>query len=221
MTATPAAPATTKRKNPYRGPCEFARTDQLPNRKREAHELTDLVVAERVVLLHSPSGAGKTSLVEAAVVGELCEEGFCATPRLRVNEPVDEGAVRNPYIHSLVSYLLARCGAKERADDDLSLSEAIARWRDLEQPGPGRTVLIIDQLEEVLTLNPADWDVKEAFFQELGALLAHEPVWALLSMREDYMGGLDRYLRFLPGHLRSRYRLDYLTRADAILAMRL
>jgi hypothetical protein len=219
MTTAPNALATARRKNPYRGPREFSREDQLPNRQREARELTDLVVAERVVLLHSPSGAGKTSLVEAAVVDGLRAEGFCATPRLRVNEPVDEGAVPNPYIHSLVSYLLGACPAEERPSD-LSLSEAVTRWRDVEQPGKGRTVLIIDQLEEVLTLNPADWDVKEAFFQELGKLLAYEPVWALLSMREDYMGGLDRYLRFLPGHLRSRYRLDFLTRADAILAMR-
>jgi hypothetical protein len=33
------------------------------------------------------------------------------------------------------------------------------------------------------------------------------------------MGGLDRYLRFLPGCLRSRYRLDFLNKTDAILAM--
>ena len=219
MTSAAAAPATGQRTNPYRGPREFSRDEQLPNRQREAQELTDLVVAERVVLLHSPSGAGKTSLVEAGVVRALRAEGFCATPRLRVNEPVEEGVVRNPYIHSLVSYLLAGCPDEERPGD-LSLCAAVTRWRDLKRPGPGRTVLIIDQLEEVLTLNPADWDVKKAFFQELGALLTNEPVWALLSMREDYMGGLDRYLRFLPGHLRSRYRLDYLTRTDAILAMR-
>jgi len=219
MTTAPNIVATARRRNPYRGPCEFSRDDQLPNRQREAQELTDLVVAERVVLLHSPSGAGKTSLVEAAVVGALRAEGFCATPRLRVNEPVEEGAVPNPYIHSLVSYLLAGCPDEERPSG-LSLSQAVKRWRDYVQPDTQRTVLIIDQLEEVLTLNPADWDVKEDFFRELGTLLKDEPVWAVFSMREDYMGGLDRYLRFLPGHLRSRYRLDFLTRADAILAIR-
>ena len=29
------------------------------------------------------------------------------------------------------------------------------------------------------------------------------------------MGGLDRYLRFMPGHLRARYRLDFLTKDEA------
>jgi hypothetical protein len=210
---------TEPRKNPYRGPREFSRKDQLPNRQREAQELTDRVVAERVVLLHSPSGAGKTSLIEAAVVRELTDEGFRPTPRLRVNEPVDEGTVHNRYIHSLVTYLLAdRKGQEPRGD--LKLNEALKRWRaDLPQRDDARTVLVIDQLEEVLILNPVDWGAKEGFFRELGMLLKTEPVWALLSMREDYMGGLDRYLRFLPECLRSRYRLDFLSRTDAILAM--
>jgi hypothetical protein len=66
------------RRNPYRGPREFRREDRLPNRQREARELTDRIVADRVVLLHSPSGAGKTSLIEAGVVRELEAEGFCA-----------------------------------------------------------------------------------------------------------------------------------------------
>ena len=175
-------------------------------------------MAERVVLLHSPSGGGKTSLIEAAVVGELTKEGFSPTPRLRVSQPVDESTVGNRYIYSLVTYLLSGYEAREQPGDQ-TLKEAVTRWKELAQPGNARTVLIIDQLEEVLTLNPADWDAKEGFFRELGTLLKTEPVWALLSMREDYMGGLDRYLRFLPGCLRSRYRLDFLSRADAILAM--
>jgi hypothetical protein len=218
----PAASAQTTQppKNPYRGPREFSREDELPNRQREAQELADRVVAERVVLLHSPSGAGKTSLIEAAVVGKLTDEGFCPTPRLRVNEPVDEGTVRNRYIHSLVTYLFA--GRKgERPPGDLTLKEALEQWRaGVPEHDGARTVLVIDQLEEVLTLNPADWGAKETFFRELGSLLMTKPVWALLSMREDYMGGLDRYLRFLPGCLRSRYRLDFLSRTDAILAMK-
>jgi hypothetical protein len=213
-------PATTeRRRNPYRGPREFSRRDQLPNRQREAQELADRVVADRVVLLHSPSGAGKTSLIEAAVVRELINEGFRPTPRLRVNDPVEEGTVHNRYIHSLVTYLFADRKVDEPRGD-LRLDKALKRWTaELPQRGDARTVLVIDQLEEILNLNPADWEAKEDFFRELGMVLKTEPVWALLSMREDYMGGLDRYVRFLPGCLGSRYRLDFLNRADAILAM--
>jgi hypothetical protein len=207
------------RRNPYRGPREFRRDDQLPNRQREARELTDRVIAERVVLLHSPSGAGKTSLIEAAVVDVLGEEGFVATPRLRVNQPVGTSGTANPYIHSLATYLLATPNSPE-PPGDMTLREAVAQWRAREQADDNLlTVLIIDQLEEILIIDPTDWGAKERFFRELGTLLRTEPVWALLSMREDYMGGLDRYLRFLPGLLRSRYRLDFLNRDDAKLAM--
>jgi hypothetical protein len=206
-----------QRRNPYRGPREFRREDRLPNRQREARELTDRVVADRVVLLHSPSGAGKTSLIEAAVVRELGAEGFCATPRLRVNQPVPDNRIRNPYIHSVVTHLLASPQGPVLSGD-LSLKEAVDRWQQ-QMPEDGTTVLILDQLEEILILDPTDWDAKETFFRELGMLLNAEPIWALLSMREDYMGGLDRYLCFLPGLLSSRYRLDFLTRRDAKLAM--
>jgi hypothetical protein len=207
------------RHNPYQGPREFRRGDQLPNRQREARELTDRVIAERVVLLHSPSGAGKTSLTEAAVVDMLGNEGFVPTPRLRVNQPVDTRGTANPYVHSLVTYLLATPNSPE-PPGDMTLREAVAQWRAREQADDNLlTVLIIDQLEEILVIDPTDWGAKEGFFRELGTLLRTEPVWALLSMREDYMGGLDRYLRFLPGFLRSRYRLDFLNRDEAKLAM--
>lgn len=211
------------RHNPWVGPREFGRDDRLPNRERQARALTDRIVADRVVLLHSPSGAGKTSLIEAAVVKLLAEEGFVPTPRLRVNQPPQKGADYNPYIHSLVTYLLSEPNGLE-PPTEMSLKEAVQRWRAI-QSASGKTddglltVLIIDQLEEVLIIDPTDWDTKERFFRELGALLQDEPIWAVLSMREDYMGGLDRYLRFLPGLLRSRYRLDFLNRFDAKLAM--
>jgi len=38
---------------------------KLYGREREVDDLLDLVIAERIVLLYSPSGAGKTSLLQA------------------------------------------------------------------------------------------------------------------------------------------------------------
>lgn len=210
-----------ERRNPFRGPREFARGDQLPNRRTEAEELTNLVIANRVVLLHAPSGAGKTSLIEAAVVKELEREGFRATPRLRVNMPAIEDSY-NPYIQSLISYLLID-PSYSPSPHGMTLMKAFDVWeagQERSDAGSGRmSVLIIDQLEEVLTSDPTDWSAQEAFFLELGQLLSARSVWAILSIREDYMGGLDRYLELLPGFLQTRYRLDYLTREDAKLAM--
>ncbi|MGW6130210.1 ATP-binding protein [Cellulomonas sp. NPDC055163] len=215
----PTAPQR-QRRNPFRGPRQFDRSDLLPNRRRESEELANLVIANQVVLLHAPSGAGKTSLIEAGVVRELEREGFHVTPRLRVSTPtgLQNG---NPYIQSLVGYLLA--GSSAPASEATTLLQAVIRWEaEQERPDTGlepMTVLVIDQLEEVLTCDPTDWSAQEGFFRELGDLLRTRPVWALLSIREDYMGGLDRYLDLVPGFLQTRYRLDFLTHEDAKLAM--
>jgi hypothetical protein len=223
--STQTAPDVVVRRNPYRGPREFGRGDRLPNRMREAQELTDRVIADRVVLLHSPSGAGKTSLIEAAVVPRLAEEGFVATPRLRVNDPGAGDGV-NVYVHSAVTYLFTGSPVPQ-PPAGTTLKSAVKLWADGNRGAKSdesddeirNTVVVFDQLEEVLILDPTDWSAQEEFFRQLGDLLATEPVWALLSMREDYMGGLDRYLRLLPGMLQSRYRLDLLTPADAKLAI--
>src|SRR5512135_2656958 len=92
--------------NPYVGPRPFRRGEKLPAREREQRELTDLLIAERIVLLHSPSGAGKTSLIHAGVVPLLREERlgkdrFQPLP-LRVKTPVPTGrTVHNRYVYSV------------------------------------------------------------------------------------------------------------------------
>ena len=45
------------RTNPYIGPRAFQTGEILYGRDREVEELLDLLIAERIVLLHSPSGA--------------------------------------------------------------------------------------------------------------------------------------------------------------------
>ena len=46
------APAKVRRKNPYVGPRAFKADEPLYGRERECRELTDLLIAERIVLLH-------------------------------------------------------------------------------------------------------------------------------------------------------------------------
>ena len=66
----------------------------------------DLLVAERIVLLYSPSGAGKTSLIQAALIPALEEAGFEVLPIIRVPRCTrcDPGGmpVRNRYVMSVL-----------------------------------------------------------------------------------------------------------------------
>ena len=90
--------------NPYVGPRPFETGEQLYGRDRETRELLDLLIAERIVLLHSPSGAGKTSLVQAALIPRLRDEGFtsCRLMRVSTAPPPGVAGATNRYVLSLL-----------------------------------------------------------------------------------------------------------------------
>lgn len=205
-------------KNPYIGPRAFRDGEKLYGRDREVVELLDLLIAERIVLLHSPSGAGKTSLIQAALVPELRNEGFHILPILRVSSgpSPEEGrgiAMKNRYVLSTLMMAEKRLPPEARRPlaelARLSLTEYFTKL--LESLGPERNVvLILDQFEEILTINPTDTGVKEAYFEQLGAILRNQRCWALFSMREDYVAVLEPYLRKIPTRLSNVFRLDLL-----------
>src|ERR1043166_290249 len=69
---------------PFVGPRAYKIGEKLFGRDREVLQLLDLLIAERIVLLYSPSGAGKTSLVQAALVPALRHEEFAVPGVARV-----------------------------------------------------------------------------------------------------------------------------------------
>ena len=204
--------------NPYVGPRALREGETLYSRDEEMRDLADLLVAQRIVLLHAPSGAGKTSLIQAGLLPLMWDKGFAPTPALRVNTPGPKnGKVANAYVYSLASYLLGADGGPENLRD-LSLPDLLERLaaRDDERT----PLLVIDQFEEILTIDPTDRAGQDEFFCQLGEGLAKTGAWALLSMREDYMGGLARFTRYVPGHLAITRRLDFLDRDGAMEAIR-
>jgi hypothetical protein len=74
-----------ERANPYIGPRAFKQDEQLYGRERETSQLINLIIAERIVLLYSPSGAGKTSLIQAALIPRLRNMKFRVMPVVRVS----------------------------------------------------------------------------------------------------------------------------------------
>jgi WD40 repeat protein len=71
--------------NPYVGPRTFREGETLHGRAQELEELVDLLISERIVLLYSPSGAGKSSLLYAGLVPDMKRRGFHVQPVMRVN----------------------------------------------------------------------------------------------------------------------------------------
>src|SRR5437016_5540226 len=73
-------------RTPFVGPQPFPPDRQLYGRDRELLALTNRLLSERLVLLYSPSGAGKTSLLMAkGGLRELMkDEGLRLLPPVRV-----------------------------------------------------------------------------------------------------------------------------------------
>jgi hypothetical protein len=214
---TADAPARVRRKNPYVGPRAFRADEALYGRERECRELTDLLIAERIVLVHSPSGAGKTSLIQSRVIPRLTREGFTVSPVLRVNT-LSTKPVANRWVYSVVLGLVGEDGLDEWPGLENATIPDVLNRLDSQAPGTER-VLVFDQFEEILRIEPTDWHGQTEFFEQLGAALVDGSRWALFSMREDFVGGLDRYVCYLPGHLRTWYRLDFLQKDAALRAI--
>jgi hypothetical protein len=62
--------------NPYVGPRPFQRGETLYGRNHELMNLLNLIIAERIVMFYSPSGAGKTSLLQASLFPRLEKKKF-------------------------------------------------------------------------------------------------------------------------------------------------
>ncbi|HMA33198.1 MAG TPA: hypothetical protein VKY74_01860 [Chloroflexia bacterium] len=209
--------------NPYVGPRAYQAGERLYGRTRELADLRYLLVAERLVLLYSPSGAGKTSLIQAALVPELEKRRFRVRPAVRVGTIPAEGLPVGANRYTL-SVLLAleqdRPAAAQLPPAGLAaLNLATYLDRRAAADGAADDVLIFDQFEEVLTLDPTDLEAKAAFFAGLGDALRDGRRWALFALREDYLAGLDPYRGTLPGGLATSFRLDLLGRSAACQAI--
>ncbi|MFZ2359003.1 MAG: hypothetical protein WA040_06635 [Anaerolineae bacterium] len=218
------------RTNPYPGPRSFQRGERLYGRERETAALLDLLIAERIILLYSPSGAGKTSLLQAGLIPALEQEGFRVLPSMRVSAALPGGAGRAAGRYSLGCLLSLEEGlpAEEQLPPDelaaLSLDQYLARRaappvaRDAPWYGD---ILIFDQFEEVLTLDPTDRQGKLAFFEQVGEALRDRNRWAVFAMREEFVAGLDPYLKPIPTRFDKsrRYRLELLSPEAAVQAM--
>ncbi len=210
------------RPNPYVGPRPYQTGEKIYGRERETRELLNLLIAERIVLLYSPSGAGKTSLIQAALLPQLRQEEFIVLPPMRVNaEPpaVDKNETRAPFNRHVLSTLLSLEEAQPPEKRlplaqlaQMSFGDYFKQRADLQDKNP---VLLFDQFEEILTTAPMERDAKYAFFEQIGAALRDRSRWALFAMREDYIAGLDPYVRPLPTRFSTRYRLDLLGAAAA------
>ncbi len=212
--------------NPYIGPRPFAREDTLYGRVQETSDLYYLLAAERVVLMYSPSGAGKTSLIQAGLIPRLEQEGYDVLPTIRAGAPLKLDGDTQPANRYLANMLRFLAENEEQAVQHIAamttaqeLAAAIETLLAQRKQGNRRQVLIFDQFEEVLTQDKTDQRAKREFFEQLGTLIDRASLWVLFGMREEYIAALDPYLHLVPTQFRVTFRLQLLTIDPALQAI--
>ncbi len=202
-----------KPENPYVGPRAFRINETLFGRDRETEAFVDLLLSERIVVLHSQSGAGKTSLLQAKVIPRLASEGLYVLPIVRGCRvpPAPPAVAHNPYVlRTLID--LDRLRNPPRTPEQLATLRVNDYLAGNERERPGTPhVLIFDQFEELLTFDPTALDAKTEFCRQIGVALQTRTRWAIFAMREEFIGAMDPYLQLFPTRLAHRYRLEHLS----------
>ena len=164
---------------PYPGLASFtaAETEYFFGRETEVESMwAKLEGPARLLGLVGPSGAGKSSFLQAGMIPKAssdwaivsCKPGTSAVASMR---------------SSLVPALgdnTEALGALATGDDEATIS-AFSSWR----AGHGRALLIVDQFEELFTLNTPE--TQNRFAALIRRLPLEADVHVVLSMRDDFL----------------------------------
>src|SRR5512135_1721202 len=165
--------------SPYPGLSSFTEADsgRFFGREEEVTALWKKLHDRKLLAVIGPSGAGKTSFVRAGVIPAR-PEGWAAIVATPGNAP----------LRSLGQALAPRLAHDPEAlgklltfDDPESAFELLVRWRRSNE----EALVVLDQFEELFTLNPPE---KQALFAALLGRLANEAdVHVVLSLRDDFL----------------------------------
>jgi len=185
-----AVPSPEAERNPYPGLAAFseADADRFFGRENEVAALWRRITARRLLAVIGPSGVGKSSLLRAGVAAR-------APPGWRV-------VVFTPGDAPMLS--LARALAPDHAGDPAAMARllgfndsdtalaVVSRWRGIHK----EVVLVVDQFEELFTLNPPE--VQESFVGLLRRLVDAADVHLVLAMRDDYLYRCQQFEEIAP-----------------------
>jgi WD40 repeat protein len=166
-------------KSPYPGLHSFREEDAscFFGREGEIEALWTRLRERRLLAVIGPSGAGKTSFVRAGVMATR-PSGWAAavttpgtSPLLMLGQALAPELASDPQaLRQLV-----------RFEDPEAAFEVLVRWRKAH----AEALLVVDQLEELFTLNPKEAQARFAAF--LGRLAKDGDVHVLLSLRDDFL----------------------------------
>lgn len=174
---------------PFRGLRPFLETDAaiFHGRRDESDHVARIVAGERWTTLVGPSGSGKSSLAMAGVIPRRREAGDCPV----VMRPGHHATPSHALASALLPLLEPELSETRRLSEVSALTAELALHglheiapRILELHGADRLLVVVDQLEELLDLQPAAVD------ELAGVLFADDlpaTVKVLCTLRADFL----------------------------------
>jgi len=176
-------------------------------RDKEVNDLYEKMSGVKLLLLYGPSGAGKTSLIECGLRNKFSRLDWCAITLRRGDNIIDS------FYQTLNNELLDKIPLTEEgklADENFSFEEAVEQLF-LEQFKP--IYLLFDQFEELLILGKKE--EQKAFFERLNALIKSKLACRIiLVMRDEFIGRLSEFEKYLPSLFRDRFRLEQMRETE-------
>ena len=166
-------------KTPYPGLASFTEADAqfFFGREAEVEAMVRKLRRPHMLAVIGPSGAGKSSFLRAGLLEVLRESwgSLICTPGAQPFKALAQALGPKPS---------GDAGAMKELLDfdqpDVAVS-VVRRWRQRHE----QALLVLDQFEELFTLNPPE--VQERFAALLGRLAIEADVHVLLSMRDDFL----------------------------------
>lgn len=214
----PPAPELTDELNPWRGLASYDRQHDALffGREEEIAELAERVHVQPLTAVLGASGTGKSSLVKAGLLPHLDTHNQDEEGVWLVLPPLRPG--RNPFqgLHDVLSTELSRqmsgTSPSSLRQRPHALADLVAAWRE---QNPGRNLLlVVDQLEELVTLAPEE--ERHAFLALLGHALAEQPeaFRLIVTLRSDFEPQFDAGTPLAPLWHPARYIVPPLDQAD-------
>ena len=230
---------------PYRGLLPFEETDAevFYGRERLTAELAVKLAAQMtsrgLVVVTGASGAGKSSLLRAGLLPKLAQgqqvAGSEHWPRIAITptkDPLNELAVHLAALGGSEPLAVRDALAQRPGQAHLTAWSAVLGRRDDRRPAPGdsaaRLVLIVDQFEQVFTLNPGPGGEAErqAFITALCAMATNPvgpqqeaPGLVVIAVRGDFWDRCAAYPELARALQEGQFVVGPMTESDLRLAI--